>query len=153
MENVIVLNVTKEPLHMVNINHAIKMLHRGIAVIEESEPGRKFGPHPYPRVLKLIRYVVTTWKYNKKPIWSKRRVLVRDKGLCAYCKGPANTIDHILPVSRYGASNWLNTISSCKPCNSKKSSKTPVEAGMELLFKPFVPSFEHVNRMLAAKYL
>jgi len=148
-----VLNVTDEPLHLVDLHHAIKMIHRGIAVIEESIPGKKFGAHPYPKVLKLIKYVLTTWKYTKKPAWSRKRVLVRDKGLCAYCKGKANTIDHIVPKSKAGESDWLNTVGCCKPCNARKASKTIKEAGMVLLLKPFVPNFEHVNRMVAEQYL
>jgi 5-methylcytosine-specific restriction endonuclease McrA len=146
---VIVLNASLEPLHVVDVQHAVRMLVRGVATIEESVPGKNFGHLPYPKVLKLLKYVVTTWKYTFKPTWSKKRVLLRDKHKCAYCMESANTIDHILPISRGGKNTWLNTISSCKTCNSKKSHRTPAEAHLQMHFNPFVPGFEHINRMVA----
>lgn len=44
-------------------------------------------------------------------------------GLCAYCLGPASTIDHVIPLSR-GGTNWpANLRPACKSCNSKKHIK------------------------------
>ena len=149
--NVIVLNASHEPLHVVDIKHAVRMLVRGVATIEESIPGKNFGHLPYPKVLKLLKYVVTTWKYTFKPTWSKKRVLLRDQHKCTYCLNEATTIDHILPISRGGSNTWLNTIGSCKSCNSKKSHRTPQEANLIMHYKPFVPGFDHINRMVALK--
>lgn len=53
---------------------------------------------------------------------------------CAYC-GSGNcalAMDHILPLSRGGQHTKLNIVPACKPCNSKKGSKTPEEAGMKI---------------------
>lgn len=39
---------------------------------------------------------------------------------CAYCGGPADTLDHIVPVSRGGTNVWYNLTAACRPCNSRK---------------------------------
>ena len=50
MSTVLVLNAGYEPLHKVSINHAIKMLVRQVAVIEEATE-EMFGDFPKPLVL------------------------------------------------------------------------------------------------------
>jgi 5-methylcytosine-specific restriction endonuclease McrA len=43
-------------------------------------------------------------------------------------------------VSRGGASrSWLNTVAACPPCNQVKANRTPREAGMQLLVRPYEP--------------
>lgn len=39
---------------------------------------------------------------------------------CVYCGGPAPTVDHIVPVSKGGTSEWSNLAAACKSCNSSK---------------------------------
>jgi 5-methylcytosine-specific restriction endonuclease McrA len=73
------------------------------------------------------------------PRWSRLGVLQRDQFTCAYCGGRATTVDHVLPRSRGGADNWLNTVASCGPCNNRKGSRTPGEAGLRPLFEAREP--------------
>ena len=143
--HVLVLNAGYEPLHKVTRHHAINMLIRQVARIEEAVEGETIGPFPMPRVLVLLRYVQMKWAHRRgEPAWSKRGVHRRD-GRCAYCKtGKPETIDHITPQSRNGKSTWLNTVSACFKCNQRKADKTPAEAGMRLLIQPRVPSFSEV---------
>jgi 5-methylcytosine-specific restriction endonuclease McrA len=61
--------------------------------------------------------------------------------VCAYCGGPAQTVDHVLPKSRGGASSWLNLVAACFGCNRAKDDRTPAEAGMKLRVTPYVPRF------------
>lgn len=70
---------------------------------------------------------------------SHATILQRDEATCAYCGAPATTIDHIIPSSRGGANTWDNLVCACLACNNRKGDKTPLEAGMELLFEPFPP--------------
>lgn len=141
MSQVLVLNAGYEPLHIVSVRHAINMLVREVAVIEEAHPDQTMGPFPMPRVLRLVRYVAMKWRHNHQPRWTRKRLLNRDGNRCAYCARPATTVDHVLPQSRGGTSTWLNTVASCSPCNSRKGSKTPEEAGMKLLLEPKVPTW------------
>ncbi|TDB73176.1 HNH endonuclease [Micromonospora sp. KC723] len=146
MDAVLVLNADLGPLHRVPIQHAIRMLVRQVAEIHEAEPDRHLGIFPMPRVLRLVRYVVTKWRYTHGPAWSKGGVLRRDGHRCGYCSAPATTVDHIVPRSRGGRNTWQNTISACYACNQRKANLTPAEAGMELRFQPVVPTWSSMMR-------
>ncbi|MFC0504155.1 HNH endonuclease [Micromonospora costi] len=141
MDVVLVINADLGPLHRVTVAHAIRMLCRRVAEIHEAEPDRLIGVFPMPKVVRLVRYVVTRWRYSKGPAWSKSGVLARDGRRCGYCSGPAATVDHILPRSRGGQNTWRNTVSACAPCNQAKGDRTPAEAGMVLRITPLVPSW------------
>ncbi|MCW6007192.1 HNH endonuclease [Micromonospora sp. CPCC 205371] len=117
------------------------MLVRRVAEIHEAEPDRLIGVYPLPRVVRLVRYVVTRWRYSKGPAWSRPGVITRDGGVCGYCGGHATTVDHILPRSGGGKNSWLNTIAACGGCNQRKGDRTPAEAGMRLRFEPTAPSW------------
>ena len=51
----------------------------------------------------------------------------RQRGRCFYCGGPAPhlQIEHKIPVTRAGATNWpSNLCLACGPCNNSKKTKT-----------------------------
>lgn len=141
MDAVLVLNADLGPLHRVSLRHAIRMLWRQVAVVHEAEPDHALGIYPVPRVVRLVRYVVTRWRYSAGPAWSRRGVLIRDGGRCAYCDDPATTIDHVLPRSRGGRDTWRNTVAACRDCNGRKGDRTPAEARMPLHHKPTTPTW------------
>lgn len=136
--HVLVLNASYEPLQRVSLRHAIRMLVREVAVIEEAHGEATFGPFPMPKVLRLVRYVVMKWMHRRNPICTKSAIKVRD-GRCAYCGGHAETVDHIIPRSRGGSLTWDNAVAACIRCNHRKANRTPSEAGMQLLFLPVAP--------------
>lgn len=145
--NVLVLNASYEPLHKVDVRHAVRMLVRGVAVVEEAVEGRSIGHFPLPRVLRLVRYVTMRWRYGHPPAWSKQGLRRRDGGRCGYCDtSGADTVDHIVPRSRGGATDWENTVLACGPCNGRKRDRTPVQAGMRLLLTPRVPRWAELVR-------
>ena len=136
--HVLVLNASYEPLQRVSLRHAIRMLVREVAVVEEAHGEATFGPFPMPKVLRLVRYVVMKWVHRRVPICTKSAIRARD-GRCAYCGGRAETVDHIVPRSRGGALTWDNAVAACTKCNHRKANRTPVEAGMRLLIVPGAP--------------
>lgn len=140
MNSVLVLNAGYEPLHRVSVKHAIKMIVREVAVIEEASEEETFGIFPVPTVLRLVRYVKLSWR-SGKPRFSKHKLFERDRHQCAYCGKAASTVDHVVPRSRGGLTSWENTVASCLKCNHKKANRTPDEAGMKLHVKPFIPSW------------
>jgi len=143
---VLVLNASMEPLHTVSVPHAVRMLVRKVAEIHEAEDGTTFGHYPLPRVVRLVRYVVMKWRYSRPPRWSRRGVLQRDHHRCAYCGRPADTVDHVLPLSRGGArTSWLNTVACCARCNAAKGNRLLDEAGLRLLVTPHAPSWAELH--------
>jgi len=147
VESVLVLNAGYEPLHRVSIQHAIRMLARNVAIVEEAVEDRMFGHFPFPRVLRLVHYVHLKWRH-KVPSWSRMRLLERDKGRCAYCGAKAATVDHILPRCQGGETTWLNTVAACFKCNNKKGSRTAKQAGMTFVQEPFTPTWIDVGRLV-----
>ena len=82
--------------------------------------------------------------FDVVPSLTNSKLFVRDRMTCAYCgrvcKPELLTRDHIQPLSRKGEDEWWNVAASCKSCNNLKGACTPEEAGMPLLFLPYVPS-------------
>lgn len=82
---------------------------------------------------------------------SNRTLFGRDRYVCAYCGGHFPNYhnlskDHIMPKSKGGENAWMNVVTACKDCNSKKGNKTLKEAGLELLYVPYVPN--HYENMI-----
>ena len=95
-----------------------------------------------PIVIKLVKIIRILYK-TKVP-FSKKNVIIRDEFTCGYCgkKGGNLTIDHIVPRSRMGKTNFENCVASCKECNHKKGNLTPSEANMYLKHKPTQPTIQ-----------
>ena len=157
MEGVLVLNKGYEPLHRVSVQHAIRMLVRGVAEVEKAVEGQNFGHFPMPAVFRLINYVQLKWR-KANPRWSRRRLLARDKYKCGYCGKEAQTVDHIMPTTRGGTSTWKNTAAACFKCNNCKDDQLPnnvrpcsdkthmaCRSGMKLRITPFVPTWWQVE--------
>ena len=88
--------------------------------------------------------LVLNASYEPINICAARRALV------LVLKGVASaelTLDHVIPRSRLGESAWENLVACCHPCNNKKGSRTPEEAGMKLLRAPR-PFSLHTSRHL-----
>jgi 5-methylcytosine-specific restriction endonuclease McrA len=122
------------------------MILRQVAEIHEAEPDRLIGVYPLPRAVRLVRYVVTRWRYTAGPAWSRQGVLNRDQRRCGYCPDQASTIDHVVPRSRGGRNTWTNTVAACNGCNQRKGDRTPDEAGMRLQFQPTTPTWASLTR-------
>ena len=98
-------------------------------------------------------------KYRKdSPSLTNRDLFARDRHLCAYCGDQFTasklTRDHITPRSKGGPDVWENVVASCRACNQKKDDRTPEQANMQLLYVPYVPSFNEklilMNRRILA---
>jgi 5-methylcytosine-specific restriction endonuclease McrA len=139
LSSVTLLNASYEPLGKVSFKHAVRMLFREVATVEEAHEDRMIGPHRWPKVIRLVRYVAATWMYRPAG-YTRAGVLKRDRHVCAYCRRRATTVDHVLPSRRGGDWSWLNTVAACEACNLRKADRTPQEARMRLLVQPFVPT-------------
>lgn len=140
------LNVTYEPLSVVPVPRAIHLLMIERAELVEASDAVIRSEHmrlPVPQVIRLLHYVRVP--HNLPLPLSRRALLLRDNYTCQYCgsqPGRENlTIDHVIPRSRGGRTEWENVVVACGACNRKKGNRTPEEAGMRLLHKPHRPRF------------
>jgi 5-methylcytosine-specific restriction endonuclease McrA len=94
---------------------------------------------PWPSIIRLSYFVRVPYK---RVVLTRKNILRRDSYKCAYC-GRSDlplTIDHIVPRAKGGNDSWENLICACTICNNRKGDRTPIEASMELLYRPFKPS-------------
>jgi 5-methylcytosine-specific restriction endonuclease McrA len=145
MKQTVVLNADYTYLNTVNWKRAIRLL-----VQEKAETLKEADRTVYnadrtcsirvPLVLRLVNMVKTVYR-NKIP-WSKKNMFIRDNFKCQYCGSTENlTMDHVIPKSRGGKTNFLNCVTSCHYCNAvKKKNRTPEEAGMKLRKAPYNPT-------------
>lgn len=54
---------------------------------------------------------------------SKKKALLTEGKICAYCGKPSDTTDHIIPKSKGGPDIKQNLVPCCKSCNSSKKDK------------------------------
>lgn len=95
-----------------------------------------------PEVIILSKYELFPQKHIS---FCRQNVLRRDHYTCQYCgtrPGSKNlTIDHIVPISRGGSTSWLNCVTACTRCNTKKGNNTPQSAGLQLRSMPRIPAW------------
>jgi len=148
---VLVLNSTYEPINVCTARRAVVLILKGIARAEERHEiffRSSRTVMPVPSVIRLTEYVHIP--YERKSL-SRKNILLRDHNTCQYCgrvfAQSELTLDHVVPKSRGGSSNWDNLVACCRKCNNRKGSHMPDEAGMKLLKRP--QSFSlHVNRQI-----
>lgn len=140
---VLVLNQSYEPLSVCNIKKAVILLLLQKAELISKNLERMIrtvnDQYDWPSVIRLKRYVPIQ---HRHVILTRKNILRRDEYKCAYCgKSDGNlTIDHIVPKSKGGKDTWDNLIAACTVCNNKKGNRSPSEAGLKLLYKPYTPS-------------
>lgn len=147
--SVSVLNASFENLGRTKLDRALNLVIHGKAEIieyDETKEIRSISGTTFnlPKVIRLLKFIKVPFHYSEE-YFSKGGVLRRDNHTCGYCgktaaaTGLIMTHDHIIPRSKNGPDSWMNAITACTKCNSKKADRTPEEARMPLLFQPTVP--------------
>lgn len=156
---VLVLNASREPLHICSWRRALVLLYKGKAVTVEANGTQVRPGVPGPSVIMLCDYVRVP--YTAVAV-SRTNVLHRDNYTCQYCGVKRNnlTLDHVLPRCRGGRDTWENLVAACNSCNERKGDRLPLEARMTLLKRPVRPAnklaFEvskHCRRKYGAGWL
>jgi len=167
--SVLVLNRLYLAVHVIGVRRAFGLLCRDLAEVVHFEEGgfanydfqswREMSelraevkqPHDdwirtvsfeiqVPRVIRLLQYD----RLPKQELHLNRRnVLARDGNRCQYCARhfPSHllSVDHVMPRSRGGTTTWENLVCACLACNIHKGGRTPQEAKMKLVRRPFKP--------------
>ena len=139
---VLVLNQDYQPLTVCGVKRAVMLTFMGKAELLHRNPELKIRSvtqsYDYPTVVRLLSYIRVP--YNNIVV-TRRNILKRDGYRCQYCNAREDlTIDHVIPRSRGGRDTWKNLVTSCASCNIKKGNRTPREASMKLLKKPYKPN-------------
>lgn len=93
-----------------------------------------------PRVIRLLKYD----QFPKNIVkFNRRNIFLRDENRCQYCGHKFSTqhlsLDHVIPRTQGGLTNWENIVCACLTCNVRKGGRTPHEAGMRLFKRPVKP--------------
>ena len=141
MSGIIVCNTTTQVLMRVSFEKAMKLIVAKKATVLKSSGQIIHSGNfefEFPEIIMLNKFVNES-HLDRTPDnnrCGRQSILRRDGWTCAYCGKYGDTIDHIIPKSRNGSSNWDNLITSCFDCNNKKSDKTLEEMGWTLLYEP-----------------
>jgi 5-methylcytosine-specific restriction endonuclease McrA len=86
-------------------------------------------------------------KRKQTPRFSRYNLYLRDLFTCQYCYTQLPTakltMDHVLPISKGGKTNWENIVTACNPCNGKKGNDERIRPKT----RPYQPDyFELANK-------
>lgn len=148
MASVLLLNADAQPLSLLPLStiswqNAIKAYFQDkVKIIKEYDleihsPSLTVN---MPSIVMLTRY----HKIPNRAKFSRRNLFIRDDYKCQYCGDTFHpdklSIDHVIPRSRGGRLSWVNCVSACTPCNSRKGNKM-----QKPINEPFVPNYFQIN--------
>lgn len=141
MDKVLVLNSDYTPLNVTSVRKGFVLVIKGKAEVLKQDAEKlssSVKEFVKPLIIRLLSYV----KFKNRGVrLNRKRIYKRDNNQCVYCGSEKNlTIDHILPRSRGGKNSWTNLVTCCSSCNRKKGDRTPEEANMKLMVRPFEPT-------------
>jgi 5-methylcytosine-specific restriction endonuclease McrA len=148
---VLVLNASFEPINICAARRALILILKGVAQPEEFSSTLLHSARQSLKLPSVIRLLEYRRIPHQTRALSRKNILMRDRYTCQYCMRtlPSGelTLDHVLPRSRHGETSWENLVACCHPCNNRKGSRTPEEAGMKLV-RPPRPFSLHTSRHL-----
>ena len=149
------LNASFEPLTMVPLHRALRLVIDGKAEIVEADRSRPVRSErlsmPRPAVIRLTRFIHVPRRFRRQV--TNTFLFARDHYRCQYCgrttaalrPREALTRDHVIPISRGGLNVWDNVVTACSPCNTRKANRLPSEIGMHPMAPPSEPHFVHLS--------
>ena len=149
------LNASFEPLTMVPVRRALRLVIDGKAEIVEADKGEVVRSErlqlPRPAVIRLVKFVHVPRRFRRQV--TNTFLFARDHYRCQFCGRQQSelrhreclTRDHLIPLSRGGTNAWTNVLTACSSCNTRKGNLLPEEVGMHPLRPPFEPHFVHLS--------
>ena len=174
---VLVLNRSWLPVHVTTVRRAICMVYQYIAHVIATDSLQTYRfedwiclddpptsafitttylPIPAPEVVQLQLYNKIP---NHEAPFTRQNLYHRDNFTCQYCARRESSahmsIDHVLPRSKGGMTNWENCVLACVKCNARKADRTLKESGMHLMKLPRCPrwtpymNLSHRDRLMS----
>ena len=151
MSDVLILNANAQPvnylpLSVINWKEAIRyMYHDKCDVLEWYDDWLVRSPSwetKVPAVIMMKQYI----KSKSEVRFSKSNLYLRDQYKCQYCGNDFSrshlTMDHVVPISRGGKTEWTNIVAACNPCNSTKGNRMDWKPK----YKPYRPGYWELVR-------
>jgi 5-methylcytosine-specific restriction endonuclease McrA len=144
MMRTLLLTPWMAPQRVISWERAVVLVVLGkVDVLQEYEEAIR-APSLELRTPAVVRLKKAGRATKQSVRFSRVNVYTRDGFRCQYCGVKKDmrelNYDHVVPRLRGGKTVWENIVTSCYACNDRKGSRTPAEAGMTLLRKPFKPS-------------
>lgn len=149
------LNASFEPLTMVPVRRALRLVIEGKAEIVEAERDDVVRSErlviPRPAIIRLVKFVHVPRRFRRQV--TNTFLFARDHYRCQYCNRyqlelrhrECLTRDHLVPLSRGGTNDWTNVVTACSSCNTRKGNHLPEECGMHPHTAPREPHFVHLS--------
>ena len=149
------LNASFEPLTMVPVRRALRLVIEGKAEIVEADGNDVVRSErlalPKPAIIRLVRFVHVPRRFRRQV--TNTFLFARDNYRCQFCgrsqqelrQRECLTRDHLVPLSRGGTNAWTNVLTACSSCNTRKGNHLPAECGMHPLVAPHEPHFVHLS--------
>lgn len=140
---VLVLNADYSALSICSVPKAFVLVYSQkaelVSHVEMVKLRTVSSSYPMPSVIKLNRYINIPYK---SVVLNRQNIFKRDGNACVYCGTSRDlTLDHVIPKSKGGRTNWLNLVAACRRCNAQKGNGTPEQANMTMRHQPFKPTF------------
>src|SRR6516165_9014640 len=164
-KQVLVLNRSWQPINVMTVQKALVMMSTDVATAMDFSDEGYFVPVRWKdwlelpvrdqddgittpsRVVRVPRVIIAI-QFNKVPLkrprLSLKNLRERDNHRCAYTqrvlKPDECSMEHVVPQSKGGATEWKNVVLADKRINNIRGNRTLKEAGLSLKIKPYEPA-------------
>ena len=167
MRDTLLLNADGNPLSAAPLStltwqESIKLVWLDrINVLEWHEDWQVHSPNitmTVPSVMMVREYV----KRRTNTSFNRSNVYLRDNYICQYCKQMFGhkdlTLDHVVPKSKGGKTEWTNVVSACRKCNNDKASHTHIKPYKQPRKPDFLQlvngvNIKHIDHEIWLKYI
>ena len=175
MTHALVLNRNFYAVHIADWRKAVSMVYQGHAEVVDdelatydfdswTELSKMMAEHPagfvHTTSLRIaVPEVIRLTRYDRLPrlevTFTRHNIYEHYRYRCCYCGRRFATrelnLDHVVPRSRGGMSDWDNIVTACLPCNTRKANRLPEEAGMRPLVKPSKPKWGGTRQLVTCR--
>ena len=164
-KKVLVLNRSWQPINVMPVQKALVMMSTDVATAMDFSDEGYFVPVRWKdwlelpvrdqddgittpsRVVRVPRVIIAI-QFNKVPVkrprLSLKHLRERDNHRCAYTqrvlKPDECSMEHVVPRSKGGATEWKNVVLADKRINNMRGNRSLEEAGLTLKIRPHVPT-------------
>jgi 5-methylcytosine-specific restriction endonuclease McrA len=163
MSEVLVLNRNYFAVHITGWQTAISLLYKGQATAlddqymtydfdEWKQASEAFANNGFIQAVSFriaIPEIIVLKYYDELPRsdvrFTRKNIYKHYNFKCCYCGSRFKTeelnLDHVTPRSKGGPTDWKNIVLTCIPCNARKGSNTPEQAGFKMHYRPTKPAW------------